>query len=520
MKNIIYVFVLLLVSCNTKKEPELHKEENVTDLKPLPVFEKVPSSISHLEFTNTIKENIATLDNLFSFDYFYNGAGVGVEDLNNDGLLDVFFCGNQVPNKLYLNNGDLQFTDISESSGINIGKNWSNGITFVDINNDGYKDIYVSQGGPKDRNDRKNLLYINNKDLTFTEKAEEYGLADMGISTQSAFFDYDNDGDLDCVVMNENEIYGVDPINFYKIIANNKDVKYFNSSHIYNNDNGKFVDATISSGIQNPIYGLGLCISDINKDGWLDMYITSDYYIPDALYINQQDGTFSEKIKNYTQQISYYGMGIDIADINSDSKEDIFTLDMSSSDHVRAKTLMASMNTKRFDYLVNTAGFHYQYMFNSLQLNLGNNKYNNIAQLTETANTDWSWSVLMSDFDNDEDNDIYISNGYRKYALDNDLQKKVFATQQKFGRNVPLELKQELYETMPTEKLQNVLFENEGKLTFNEKAKIWGLGDFSYSNGVAQGDLDNDGDLDLLVNNMDENAFLYKNLTSDNSKGN
>ena len=327
MKNIIYVFVLLLVSCNTKKEPELHKEENVTDLKPLPVFEKVPSSISHLEFTNTIKENIATLDNLFSFDYFYNGAGVGVEDLNNDGLLDVFFCGNQVPNKLYLNNGDLQFTDISESSGINIGKNWSNGITFVDINNDGYKDIYVSQGGPKDRNDRKNLLYINNKDLTFTEKAEEYGLADMGISTQSAFFDYDNDGDLDCVVMNENEIYGVDPINFYKIVANNKDVKYFNSSHIYNNDNGKFVDATISSGVQNPIYGLGLCVSDINKDGWLDIYFTSDYYIPDALYINQKDGTFSEEIKNYTQQISYYGMGIDIADINSDSKEDIFTLE-------------------------------------------------------------------------------------------------------------------------------------------------------------------------------------------------
>ncbi|MEH6618848.1 VCBS repeat-containing protein [Maribacter arcticus] len=520
MKNIIYIILLLLVSCNTKKEPELQKEENVTDLKPLPVFEKVPSSTSHLEFTNSIKENIATLDNLFSFDYFYNGAGVGVEDLNNDGLLDIFFCGNQVPNKLYLNNGDLQFTDISESSGINTGKNWSNGITFVDINNDGYKDIYVSQGGPKDRNDRKNLLYINNKDLTFTEKAEEYGLADMGISTQSAFFDYDNDGDLDCIVMNENEIYGVDPINFYKIIENNKDVNYFNSSHIYNNDNGKFVDATISSGIQNPIYGLGLCISDINKDGWLDMYITSDYYIPDALYINQQDGTFSEKIKNYTQQISYYGMGIDIADINSDSKEDIFTLDMSSSDHVRAKTLMASMNTKRFDYLVNTAGFHYQYMFNSLQLNLGNNKYNNIAQLTETANTDWSWSVLMSDFDNDEDNDIYISNGYRKYALDNDLQNKVFATQQKFGRNVPLELKQELYETMPTEKLQNVLFENEGKLAFTEKAKIWGLGDFSYSNGVAQGDLDNDGDLDLLVNNMDENAFLYKNLTSDNSKGN
>ncbi|WP_339657175.1 VCBS repeat-containing protein [uncultured Maribacter sp.] len=524
MKKYILLILLIIVSCDSKNKTEsktpLETAVENTEFKITPVFKKVDSGYSNLQFSNTITENIETLENLFSFDYFYNGAGVGVEDLNNDGLLDVFFCGNQVPNRLYLNNGDLKFTDISESSGINIGKNWSNGITFVDINNDGYQDIYVSQGGPKDRNDRKNLLYINNKDLTFTEKAEEYGLADMGISTQSAFFDYDNDGDLDCVVMNENEIYGVDPINFYKIVDNNTEVKYFNSSHIYNNEHGKFVDATITSGIQNPIYGLGLCISDINKDGWLDIYFTSDYYIPDALYINQKDGTFSEKIKSYTQQISYYGMGIDIADINSDSKEDIFTLDMSSSDHVRAKTLMASMNTKRFDYLVNTAGFHYQYMFNSLQLNLGNNKYNNIAQLTKTANTDWSWSVLMSDFDNDEDNDIYISNGYRKYALDNDLQKKVFATQQKFGRNVPIELKKELYETMPTEKLQNVLFENEGKLVFNEKADIWGLGDFSYSNGVAQGDLDNDGDIDLIVNNMDENAFLYKNLTSDNRNGN
>lgn len=523
MKKIVLIFIILLVSCNSKDKSDSDKKnvDNTSeqDIFHSPVFEKIPETESNLLFSNTIIENIENLENLFNFDYFYNGAGVGVEDLNNDGLLDIFFCGNQVPNKLFVNNGDLKFTDISHTSGINKSKNWSNGVTFVDINNDGYKDIYISQGGPKERELRKNMLLINNQDLTFTDKAEEYGLADMGISTQTAFFDYDNDGDLDCVVMNENEIYGVDPVNFYKIVDKDNEIKYYNSSHLYKNVGEKFINVTKSSGIEKPIFGLGLCISDINKDGWLDIYFTSDYYIPDALYINQKNGKFTESIKDHTQQVSYYGMGVDIADINSDTNEDIFTLDMSSSDHIRAKTLMASMNTKRFDYLINVADFHHQYMFNSLQLNLGNNKYNNIAQLTQTANTDWSWSVLMSDFDLDEDNDIFISNGYRKYALDNDLQNKVTTAKQKFGRNVPTQVKKELYQSMPSEKLPNVLFENQGKLSFTEDAKKWGLNDFSFSNGVAQGDLDNDGDLDLIVNNMDENTFLYKNMTMENNGG-
>ena len=524
IKKILFLLISFVISCDgpinkeSKNKEGLEKTAKALDAHK--VFEKVSSDYSNLQFSNSLTENVETLDNLFSFDYFYNGAGVGLEDLNNDGLLDIFFCGNQVENKLYLNQGDLKFKDISQSAGINTGKKWANGITFVDINTDGFKDIYVSQGGPNNRLDRKNLLFINNGDLTFTEKAEQYGLADMGISTQSAFFDFDNDGDLDCIVMNENEIYGVDPINFYKMVDKTSDSQHFNSSHMYRNDNGIFVDITKSSGMENPVFGLGLCVSDINKDGWLDLYFASDYYIPDVLYINNMDGTFTNQIKNYTQQISYYGMGIDIADINADLKEDIFVLDMSSSDHVRAKTLMASMNTARFDYLINDAGFHYQYMFNSLQMNLGNNKYNNIAQLTGMANTDWSWSVLMSDFDNDEDNDVYITNGYRKYALDNDLQNKVYATQQKFGRQVPVAIKKQLYEAMPTEKLQNVLYENETSLSFSEKATHWGLDDFSYSNGAAQGDLDNDGDLDLVVNNMDENTFLYKNMTSENKNGN
>ncbi|MGB5497729.1 MAG: VCBS repeat-containing protein [Maribacter sp.] len=525
MKKIILLaipFAFFILSCQSNESKDDSSPAEKTSLsKSIPkVFEKIEASQSNLIFSNTIVENIETLENLFNFDYFYNGAGVGLEDINNDGLLDVFFSGNQVANKLYLNEGNLKFRDISEEAGINIGKKWSNGITFADVNNDGHMDIYVSQGGPNTRFNRKNLLFINNGNLTFTEKADEYGLADLGISTQSTFFDMDNDGDLDCFVMNENELYGVDPINLYKMVNENAESQYFNSSHLYRNDNGKFVDITKNAGIQRPIFGLGLCVSDINNDGWLDIYVASDYFIPDALFINNGNSTFTDQIKAFTQHTSYFGMGMDIADINNDNLQDIFVLDMSSTDHVRSKTLMASMSTDRFDYLVNKADFQYQYMFNSLQLNMGNDKFNDIAQLTETANTDWSWSVLMSDFDNDEDADIFITNGYRKYALDNDLQIKVFEARRKYGNNVPLQLKKELYNQMPSEKLQNILYQNNSDLDFDENAKEWGLDDFSFSNGAAQGDLDNDGDLDLVVNNMDENAFLYKNLTSDNKEAN
>ncbi|PCJ94588.1 MAG: hypothetical protein COA50_12585 [Flavobacteriaceae bacterium] len=522
MKKIFLILLLTIVSCtNTSdKKSDLSSIPENSSQKTKKVFEKIAADYSGLQFENKIVEDVEGLANLFNFDYFYNGAGVGVEDIDNDGLLDIFFCGNQVNNKLFLNKGDLKFEDISEFANINIGKNWSNGITFVDINNDGWKDIYISQGGPNQRLNRKNLLYINLQDGTFEEKAEIYGLADMGISTQSAFFDYDNDGDLDCIVMNENELYGVDPVNLYKLVNNNPEAVYFNSSHLYRNDNGKFVDITQEAGIQRPIFGLGLSITDINDDGWLDFYIASDYYIPDALFINNRDGTFSDQIKTYTNQVSFYGMGMDIADINNDNKQDIFVLDMAANDHIRSKTLMASMSTGRFDYLVNKADFHYQYMYNSFQLNIGNNKFNNIGQLTQTANTDWSWSVLMSDFDQDEDKDIYITNGYRKYALDNDLQQKIYNTQRKYGGNVPLEIKKQLYADMPSEKLQNILYQNNKKFSFENVSSKWGLGDYSFSNGAAQGDLDNDGDLELIVNNIDDNTFLYKNLSVENNLGN
>lgn len=515
----IFCALVLFISCSNsdQKKSDLNVESKP---KAIPLFELISKDSSNIDFQNTLKENVATLENLFNFDYFYNGAGVGLEDINNDGLLDIFFCGNQVENKLYLNKGNLIFEDITLTANINQGKKWSNGITFVDINNDGYKDIYVSQGGPNNRSNRANLLYINNKDLTFTETAEELGIADKGISTQSAFFDFDKDGDLDCVVMNENELYGVDPITLKRLIKKDNQSTYFNSSHFYRNDGGKFIDITKKVGLERPIFGLGLTIADINDDGWLDIYIASDYYLPDAMYINNGNGTFTDNIKEYTNHISFYGMGVDIADINNDRLQDIFTLDMASNDHYRAKTLMASMSTDRFSYLVDTENFQHQYMFNSLQLNLGNNKFNNITQLTETANTDWSWSVLMSDFDNDADKDIYVTNGYRRYALDNDLQRKVSETQRKYKNRVPTEIKQQLYNEMPSEKLSNIFYKNEEGLQFMEVANVSGLSEPSFSNGAATGDLDNDGDLDLVVNNIDQHAFLYKNTTIENNLGN
>ena len=521
----LYFFVIFLglctVSCKDKSTkasdtPAVQNKAETTKA----VFEKISSDSSNLRFSNDIAENIETSSNLFDFDYFYNGAGVGVEDLNNDGLLDIFFCGNQVPNKLFINKGELVFEDNSDKANINDGKTWSNGITFVDINRDGWLDIYVSQGGPESRHLRKNLLFINLQDGSFEEKAEAYGLDDMGISTQSTFFDYDNDGDLDCLVMNETELYGVDPINLARRSAANEEAKYFNSSHLYRNDDNVFVDVTEQSGLERPIFGLGLSVSDINDDGWLDFYITSDYYLPDALYINNQNGTFSDQIKEFTNHISFYGMGMDIADINNDGLQDIFVLDMAANDHVRSKTLMASMNTQRFDYLVNKAGFHHQYMYNSLQLNTGLGKYSNISQATKMANTDWSWSVLMNDFDHDKDKDVYITNGYRKYALDNDLQNKVFDAKVKYKGKVPLDVKKRLYNEIPSEKLPNILFENKGIISFDENAAAWGLDQFSFSNGCATGDLDNDGDLDLVVNNLDENCFLYKNMTMEVNGGN
>lgn len=483
------------------------------------LFEQIPSSSSGINFSNVLQEDVGTLENLFDFDYFYNGAGVGIADINNDGLQDIFFAGNQVPNKLYLNKGGLVFEDISGTAGINKGKQWANGVTFADVNSDGLLDIYVSQGGPKQAAERKNALYINLGGNRFSENAAQYNLADTGISTQSVFFDYDKDGDLDVVVSNENELYGLDPERFFASMKIQKNLEK-STVQLYENTGDTFKKVTKRAGLLRAAFGLGITVSDINNDGLLDIYVANDYYVPDALYINNGNKTFTDKIKEYTKQVSFYGMGVDIADINNDRLQDIFVLDMAASDHVRSKTLMASMNESRFDLLTKDLGFQHQYMFNSLQLNIGKNSFTNVVQQSKMAKTDWSWAGLLADLDNDGDRDVYVTNGYRKYALDNDLQNQVRETQRAFNGKVPLAAKQKLYDAMPTEKLSNVVFENQGDLSFKQVGYQWGLSVPSYSNGGAYADLDNDGDLELVVNNIDDTALLFKNLTIEKNSGN
>ena len=516
----LYISILILSSCSNKSETILDSQNlgekvNITLFN----FQKINKKQSNLDFKNTLKHDLSTKSNLFDYDFFYNGAGVGIVDVNNDGLKDVFFCGNQVDNKLFLNKGNLVFEDISEKANINQHKNWSNGVTFADVNNDGWMDIYVTQGGPYNLEERQNLLYINQKDNTFTEKAVEYGLADTGISTQASFFDFDKDGDLDCIVANENDYYGLDPITFYKTLKNKKRL-HQSSSHLYKNNNGKFIDITEKSGLLKPTFGLGLCVSDINNDGWLDIYIANDYYVPDALYLNNGNSTFTDQIKKATKQVSFYGMGVDVEDINNDNLNDIFVLDMASADHIRSKTLMASMNVEKHNLLVNKLDLHHQYMFNSLQLNIGNNKFHNVAQVTGLSKTDWSWAGLIFDANNDENNDIYVTNGYRRYALDNDIRIQISNIKKQYRGKVPLKIKEEIYNQLPSEKLTNLFFSNNGNLNFLNKTSDSGLSEPSFSNGAAYADLDNDGDLDIVVNNIDDDAFLFKNLSTENDTGN
>ena len=519
MINKFQILLLVISLAFTSCKNDNNYKTTKSNTKLISSFEKIESSYSNITFINKLTPNLTNKANLFDYDYFYNGSGVGIADFNNDGLKDIVLSANQTENRLYINKGDLVFEDLTSQSNINENKKWSSGIAIADVNNDGWMDIYISQGGPYSSSERKNLLYINQKDLTFKELANEYGLDDMGISTQSAFFDFDKDGDLDCLVMNENSYYGIDPVQFYDILKDKEKLK-LNSSQLYEQNDGRFINITEKSGLLKPSFGLGLCVSDINNDNWLDIYIANDYYVPDAMYINNQNGTFSDQIKENTKQISFFGMGVDIADINNDNLKDILVLDMASSDHVRSKTLMASMSVSNFDLLTKKLNLPYQYMFNSLQLNLGNSKFHNIAQGSGLAKTDWSWAGLVFDYNNDTNEDIYITNGYRKYASDNDSRIKINKIKQQYNNRVPLEVKENLYNDLPSEKLANILFENNGTLKFNDVTSYSDLNQPSFSNGAAYADLDNDGDLDLVINNIDQEAFLFKNNTIEKNNGN
>ena len=508
-----YILIIGCFSCSNDTQNETaHSKARL---------EMIPASESGITFKNTLSDDPTSMHNVLSYEYYFNGAGVGVADFNQDGLQDIFFAGNEVPNELYINKGDFKFEKLGPGSGINKNKVWAAGVSIVDINNDGYPDIYVSQQGPYPAEQRQNLFYINNKDLTFIESSTALGLNDENISTHASFFDFDKDGDMDCYVLNESKYAGVVLSEIYKDLEK-KENRIAASGKLYENTgNLKFEDITEKAGVLNYGYGLGVNISDFNGDNWPDIYVANDYTVPDFLYINQKDGTFKESVKDYTRQISYFGMGCDVADINNDGYVDIGVVDMAAEDHFRDKTLMAGMDSEGFKYYFYDLGYQFQYMFNSLQLNNGNNTFSNIAALAGILKSDWSWAALFVDLDLDGYKDFYVSNGYRRYARDNDFRIKLAEIRDQNNGTVPLSMREEVYKLLPEVKLKNKLYMNDGNLHFEDHSEVLEHPDYlSYSYGVAYADFDNDGDFDMIINNIDQDATLLKNTSRENLKNN
>ena len=427
------ILSLLLIGCSQKPETEKISEATET-----PVFKRVPSSQSGVTFTNTVDENI---DNYFDFfAYVYNGGGVGIGDINNDGLPDIYFTGNEVPNKLYLNQGNLKFKDITEAAGVAGNGKWNNGVTLADVNQDGLLDIYVCKGGWNETEDqRRNLLFINQGDLTFKEQAKEYGLDEPGYSIHASFFDLDNDNDLDLYVTNRPDSFDL-PLT--QMVRQKKLSPTTSRDRLFINENGKFRDIATQAGIVNNFgYALSVVTSDLNNDGWTDIFVANDFAEGDYMYINQKNGTFKEQITKATNHISMYSMGTDVADINNDGFEDIYVSEMLPADYQRSKVSMPSMDVEGFYNIVN-AGMHKQYMHNALHLNQGNLFFSEISQLSGVAKTEWSWSCLLSDFNNDGNRDIFVANGYKRDVFDGDAQQKLqeFVQANKHKYNSPQEM--------------------------------------------------------------------------------
>lgn len=495
----IIVLVFIGISCQ-KPVRNLYPETLVGGL------ELMSSEITGIDFNNSIKES-EKVNHLY-YNQIYSGAGVAIGDINNDGLPDIFFCGNQVSDRLYLNKGDFKFEDITKKSRAAKNSGWSWGVTMADVNSDGYLDIYVSRNGESmNPDDRKNQLYINNQDLTFTESAMAYGLADAGFSSQAVFFDMDNDGDLDMYQVNQLP----DSRLFQRYVNIPKKREIYYSDKLYQNENGRYIDVSTKVGISRDLtYGLSVSASDFNNDGWTDLYVANDYDAPDFMYFNNGDGTFRNVINDKLKHISNFSMGTDTGDINNDGFMDLITLDMASADHYRSKTNMGSMSAEKFNQMV-TDGKHYQFMSNTLQINNGGKSFSDIANMTGIAKTDWSWAGLLVDLDNDGLKDIIISNGVKKDVRNND-----FLT----GLNKKLETNSQDFYNMsklaPSVPLSNYAFKNKGGLQFEKTTKNWGFETPSFSSGMAYGDLDNDGDLDVVINNMESPAFVYKNNATGN----
>ena len=513
-------FLIVVISMGIFMAPGCDSQSNLQPANTL--FTMLSPDQTGIDFKNMVIED--EKNNHLVNDMIIAGAGVAIGDINNDSLPDIFFAGNQVSDRLYLNKGDMQFEDITESSGISVESKWSTGITMADVNNDGYLDIYVCRSVQENPQLSQNLLYINNGDLTFSENAANYGLSDRGFSVQATFFDADRDGLLDMYLVNQPPSLGKRSGSAPRYL--NRETMIY-TDRLYWNNNGKYEDVTREAGLINMAYGLSASVGDFNQDGWPDLYVTNDFDRPDHMYMNQGDGTFSNRIDQAVKHISNFSMGSDAADYNNDGLLDLMVVDMVAEDHKSIKTNMGSMSVESFWEVVNN-GWHYQYMFNTLQRNNGNGTFSELAHIAGVSNSDWSWGPLWADLDNDGWKDLMITNGITRNQRHSDLNRLIskkldslqFIAEQRGKELNDLIDIMEFVEMAPAIKVANHVYRNNGDLTFEKKNLEWGFENPSFSFGSAYADLDMDGDLDLVINNTDEHAHIYKNNTRERSGGN
>lgn len=515
---IIVAYFLEIQSCGTSDK----KVENDKDISPKEyLFTSLPSNETGINFVNTLEETLES--NYYQYMYTYIGGGVAVGDLNGDGLEDIYFTSNSSGDKLYLNQGDLRFKDITEQAGIKNLPGFNTGVTMADINADGFLDIYVSRGGWKNEDGKfKNLLYINNGDLTFTERAEELGLADANRTIQATFFDYDKDNDLDVYISNTPDITSrTQVLDLDKVQRDPKTLELLGSDRLYQNDGtGHFTDVSEKAGLLYDIgFGLNPQVGDLNNDGWPDVYVCNDFNVPDLAYINNGDGTFTESRDKLFKHMSFNSMGSDMADIDNDGLLDLMTLDMNPQDYVRSKTTMAMTSIDQFELMVEK-GYHHQYMHNMLQLNNGNGTFSEIGNMSGIANTDWSWALLSADFDLDGFNDVFVTNGVYRDVIDRDKNNEILATLRANGRKPTAEDFLKFAQMLPQQKLNNFFFRNKGDRTFEDVSNSWVDSKPTFSNGAAYADFDNDGDLDVVINNINDEATFLQNRTVETKGGN